>query len=124
MEGRAIDLQDQLFGPVCVKCQEREIFNFLGIDNQGGFGPEKIKAAKDVARRVADAPFHQCVPSKDFKDKFTSKHLAAAVKAQGAHCIYVKDDVGKDTERYCAASPSVHDLLQQMAPKPKRWGMF
>ncbi|CAE7870478.1 unnamed protein product, partial [Symbiodinium sp. KB8] len=60
--------------------QETQILRFLGIDMQGGFGPEKVKAAKEVARRVADAPFHQCVRSKDFEARFTSKDLAQAVK--------------------------------------------
>ena len=110
-------------------CQEQEILRFFGIDAQGGFGPEKVKAAKEVARRVADAPFNQCVRARDFMARFTSKHLAQAVKAQGAHCIYVKAATKAD-ERFCAASPSVHALLKQMAPaletdkKPKRWGMF
>ena len=113
----------------CAMCQEQQILRFLGIDAQGGFGPEKVTAAKEVARRVADAPFHQCVRSKDFRARFTSKHLAQAVKAQGAHCIYVKA-TSKADERFCAASPSVHALLNQMAPavvtdtKPKRWGIF
>ena len=94
-------------------CQEKEILRFLGIDMQGGFGPEKVPAAKEVARRVADSPFHQCVRSKDFEDRFTSKDLAQAVKARGAHCIYVKATTEAD-ERFCAASPSVHALLKQM----------
>ena len=110
-------------------CQVLEIKHFFGIDAQGGFGPKEVKAAKEVARRVAEAPFDQCVRAEDFADRFTSKHLAQAVKAQGAHCIYVKAATKAD-ERFCAASPSVHALLKQMAPaietakKPKRWGMF
>ena len=96
-------------------CQEKEIKRFLGIDVQGGFGPKEVPAAKEVARRVADSPFHQCVRSKDFEDRFTSKDLAQAVKARGAHCIYVKATTEAD-ERFCAASPSVHALLKQMAP--------
>ena len=110
-------------------CQVLEIKHFFGIDAQGGFGPKEVKAAKEVARRVAEAPFDQCVRAEDFADRFTSKHLAQAVKAQGAHCIYVKATDEAD-ERFCAASPSVHALLKQMAPaletdeKPKRWGMF
>ena len=82
---------------------------------QGGFGPEKVKAAKEVARRVADAPFNQCVRAKDFMTRFTSKDLAQAVKARGARCIYVKATDEAD-ERFCAASPSVHALLREMAP--------
>ena len=101
-------------------CQEQEILRFFGIDAQGGFGPEKVKAAKEVARRVADAPFNQCVRAKDFMARFTSKHLAQAVKAQGAHCIYVKATTKAD-ERFCAASPSVHALLKRKT----RWlGIF
>ena len=69
---------------------------------------------------MADAPFDQCVRSVDFADRFTSKHLAQAVKAQGAHCIYVKATTKAD-ERFCAASPSVHALLKQKT----RWlGIF
>ncbi|CAE7691393.1 unnamed protein product [Symbiodinium sp. CCMP2592] len=98
--------------------QEKEILRFLGIDTHGGF--DGVKAAKEVARRVADAPFHQCVRARDFEARFTSKDLAQAVKARGAHCIYVKATTKAD-ERFCAASPSVHALLKQMAP-PKRWG--
>ncbi|CAE7515621.1 unnamed protein product [Symbiodinium pilosum] len=103
--------------------QEQEILRFLGIDAHGGF--DGTKAAKEVARCVADAPFHQCVRSKDFMARFTSKHLAQAVKAQGGHCIYVKATTKAD-ERFCAASPSVHALLREMAPaletdeKPKQ----
>ena len=96
-------------------CQETQILRFLGIDMQGGFGPKEVPAAKEVARRVADAPFHQCVRSKDFEARFTSKDLAQALKARGAHCIYVKATTKTD-ERFCAASPSVHALLKQMAP--------
>ena len=109
--------------------QEREILRFFGIDAQGGFGPEKVLAPKEVARRVADAPFDQCVRSEDFLDRFTSKHLAQAVKAQGAHCIYVKAKGAQD-EWFCAASPSTHALLKQKTDaletntKPKRRGMF
>ncbi|CAJ1430950.1 unnamed protein product [Effrenium voratum] len=112
-----------------ISAQEEEILRFFGIDAQGGFGPEKVLAAKEVARRVADAPFEQCVRSVDFADRFTSKHLAQAVKAQGAHCIYVKATT-KAAERFCAASPSVHALLKQKTDaleantKPKRRGMF
>ena len=95
-------------------CQEQEILRFFGIDAQGGFGPKEVRAAKEVARRVADAPFNQCVRAKDFMARFTSKHLAQAVKAQGAHCIYVKATTKAD-ERFCAASPSVHALLREMA---------
>jgi len=93
-------------------CQEQQILGFLGIDAQGGFGPKEVKAAKEVARRVADAPFHQCVMSKDFRARFTSKDLAQAVKARDAHCIYVKATTKAD-ERFCAASPSVHALLKR-----------
>ena len=101
-------------------CQVMEIKHFFGIDMQGGFGPEKVKAAKEVARRVADAPFDQCVRAEDFADRFTSKHLAQALKAQGAHCIYVKATTKAD-ERFCAASPSVHALLKRKT----RWlGIF
>ena len=101
-------------------CQEQEILRFFGIDAQGGFGPEKVKAAKEVARRVADAPFNQCVRAKDFMARFTSKDLAQAVKARGAHCIYVKATTKAD-ERFCAASPSVHALLKRKT----RWlGIF
>ncbi|CAJ1455039.1 unnamed protein product [Effrenium voratum] len=104
-----------------ISAQEEEILRFFGIDAQGGFGPEKVLAAKEVARRVADAPFEQCVRSVDFADRFTSKDLAQAVKARGAHCIYVKATT-KAAERFCAASPSVHALLKNT--KPKRRGMF
>ena len=100
---------------VLAMCQEQEILRFFGIDMQGGFGPKEVPAAKEVARRVADAPFHQCVRAKDFMARFTSKHLAQAVKAQGGHCIYVKATDEAD-ERFCAASPSVHALLREMAP--------
>ena len=96
-------------------CQAKEIKRFFGIDAQGGFGPKEVPAAKEVARRVADAPFHQCVRAEDFEDRFTSKDLAQAVKARGAHCIYVKATDEAD-ERFCAASPSVHALLREMAP--------
>ena len=100
--------------------QEREILGFFGIDAQGGFGPKEVLAAKEVARRVADAPFDQCVRSVDFTDRFTSKDLAQAVKARGAHCIYVKAKGAQD-ERFCAASPSTHALLKQKT----RWlGIF
>ena len=108
-------------------CQVMQIKHFFGIDAHGGF--DGTKAAKEVARRVADAPFHQCVRAEDFAERFTSKDLAQAVKARGAHCIYVKA-TNKADERFCAASPSVHALLNQMAPalvtdtKPKRWGIF
>ncbi|CAJ1386746.1 unnamed protein product [Effrenium voratum] len=103
-----------------ISAQEEEILRFFGIDAQGGFGPEKVLAAKEVARRVADAPFEQCVRSVDFADRFTSKDLAQAVKARGAHCIYVKATTKAD-ERFCAASPSVHALLKQKT----RWlGIF
>lgn len=100
--------------------QEGEILSFFGIDAQGGFGPKGVPAAKEVARRVADAPFDQCVRSVDFKNRFASKHLAQAVKAQGAHCIYIKATTKAD-ERFCAASPSVHALLKQ---KTRRLGIF
>ena len=93
-------------------CQAKEIKRFFGIDAQGGFGPKEVPAAKEVARRVADAPFHQCVRAEDFEDRFTSKDLAQAVKARGAHCIYVKATDEAD-ERFCAASPSVHALLKR-----------
>ena len=96
-------------------CQVMQIKHFFGIDMQGGFGPKEVPAAKEVARRVADSPFHQCVRAEDFEDRFTSKDLAQAVKARGAHCIYVKATDEAD-ERFCAASPSVHALLKQMAP--------
>ena len=96
-------------------CQEQEILRFFGIDAQGGFGPKEVRAAKEVARRVADAPFNQCVRAKDFMARFTSEDLAQAVKARGAHCIYVKATDEAD-ERFCAASPSVHALLREMAP--------
>ena len=114
---KAINAQDGCVLRLCfacffAMCQGKEIKRFLGIDAQGGFGPEKVKAAKEVARRVADAPFHQCVRGEDFEDRFTSKHLAQAVKAQGAHCIYVKATDEAD-ERFCAASPSVHALLKR-----------
>ena len=94
-------------------CQGKEIKRFLGIDAHGGF--DGTKAAKEVARRVADAPFNQCVRSEEFEARFTSKDLAQAVKARGAHCIYVKATTKAD-ERFCAASPSVHALLREMAP--------
>ncbi|CAE7220317.1 unnamed protein product [Symbiodinium sp. CCMP2592] len=98
--------------------QGKQILRFLGIDMQGGFGPEKVKAAKEVARR--DAPFHQCVRAEEFEARFTSKDLAQAVKARGAHCIYVKATT-KAEERFCAASPSVHALLKRKT----RWlGIF
>ena len=101
-------------------CQEQQILDFLGIDGQGGFGPKEVKAAREVARRVADSPFHQCVRVKEFKGRFKSKHLAQAVKAQGAHCIYVQAADETD-ERFCAASPSVHALLKRKT----RWlGIF
>ena len=101
-------------------CQEQEILRFFGIDAQGGFGPKEVRAAKEVARRVADAPFNQCVRAKDFMARFTSKDLAQAVKARGAHCIYVKATTKAD-ERFCAASPSVHALLKRKT----RWlGIF
>ncbi|CAE7331570.1 unnamed protein product [Symbiodinium sp. CCMP2456] len=99
-------------------CQEQQILGFLGIDAHGGF--DGTKAAKEVARRVAEAPFHQCVMSKDFRARFTSKDLAQAVKARDAHCIYVKATTKAD-ERFCAASPSVHALLKRKT----RWlGIF
>ena len=106
------------FAHCCLTCQQ--ILDFLGIDVQGGFGPEKLKAAKEVARRVADAPFHQYVRAKEFHGRFKSKDLAQAVKARGAHCIYVKATTKAD-ERFCAASPSVHALLKRKT----RWlGIF
>ncbi|CAE7034291.1 unnamed protein product [Symbiodinium sp. CCMP2592] len=132
LEELAKDLKIQTFEQVrqeAIGEQEQQILDFLGIDVQGGFGPKEVAAAKEVARRVADAPFHQCVRVKDFGGRFTSKDLAQAVKARGAHCIYVKATTKAD-ERFCAASPSVHALLKQMAPalvtdtKPKRWGIF
>ncbi|CAE7942781.1 unnamed protein product, partial [Symbiodinium necroappetens] len=116
LEELAKNLKAQTFEQVrqeAIGEQEQQILDFLGIDVQGGFGPEKLKAAKEVARRVADAPFHQCVRAKEFHGRFKSKHLAQAVKAQGAHCIYVKATTKAD-ERFCAASPSVHALLKQM----------
>ena len=118
---KAINAQDGFDLRLCfahlffAMCQVMEIKHFFGIDAQGGFGPEKVKAAKEVARRVADAPFHQCVRAEDFADRFTSKDLAQAVKARGARCIYVKATDEAD-ERFCAASPSVHALLREMAP--------
>ncbi|CAE7543541.1 unnamed protein product [Symbiodinium sp. CCMP2592] len=112
------------FAPLSLRsvamCQEQQILRFVGIDAQGGFGPKEVPAGKEVARRVADAPFHQCVRSKDFMARFTSQHLAQAVKAQGAHCIYVKATTKAD-ERFCAASPSVHALLK---PKTRWLGIF
>jgi len=116
LEELATNLKTQSFQQVrqeAIGEQVMEIKHFFGIDAHGGF--DGTKAAKEVTRRVADAPFHQCVRAEDFADRFTSKHLAQAVKAQGAHCIYVKAATKAD-ERFCAASPSVHALLKQMAP--------
>ena len=124
-----VDLSLLVLRVFVLRRQEKEILRFFGIDAQGGFGPKEVPAAKEVARRVADAPFDQCVRSEDFEDRFTSKHLAQAVKAQGAHCIYVKATTKAD-ERFCAASPSVHALLKRKTDaleantKPKRRGMF
>jgi len=130
LEELAKNLKIQTFEQVrqeAIGEQVMQIKHFFGIDAHGGF--DGTKAAKEVARRVADAPFHQCVRAEDFAERFTSKDLAQAVKARGAHCIYVKA-TNKADERFCAASPSVHALLNQMAPalvtdtKPKRWGIF
>ena len=115
-----VDLRLFVLRLFVLRRQEEQILRFFGIDAQGGFGPKGVPAAKEVARRVADAPFDQCVRSVDFADRFTSKHLAQAVKAQGAHCIYVKAKGAQD-EQFCAASPSVHALLKQKT----RWlGIF
>ena len=122
-----VDLSLLVLRVFVLRRQEKEILRFFGIDAHGGL--DGVKAAKEVACRVADAPFDQCVRSEDFEDRFTSKHLAQAVKAQGAHCIYVKATTKAD-ERFCAASPSVHALLKRKTDaleantKPKRRGMF
>ncbi|CAE7782380.1 unnamed protein product, partial [Symbiodinium microadriaticum] len=68
LEELAKNLKIQTFEQVrqeAIGEQEKEILRFLGIDTHGGF--DGVKAAKEVARRVADAPFHQCVRAEDFE---------------------------------------------------------
>eukprot|EP00971_Amphidinium_carterae_P168874 3345688-Amphidinium_carterae.1 len=89
---------------------EAQVLKFYGIDNQGGFGPEKVKMAGKLAKAVASNP-EQCVPAQQFMKHFTPRDVATAVRARGAHCIYVHAD-GSDSVRYCAASNLVHKLLK------------
>ena len=92
--------------------QRSQVQNFLGIDNQGGFGPEKVRMARTLAKAVAHSSFEQCVDAERFREHFTPAHMAAAVRQQGAHCIYV--DARAEERRYCAVSRTVHDLLKKV----------
>ena len=92
--------------------QRSQVQNFLGIDNQGGFGPEKVRMARTLAKAVAHSSFEQCVDAERFRKHFTPAHMAAAVRRQGAHCIYV--DARAEERRYCAVSRTVHDLLKKV----------
>lgn len=92
--------------------QRSQVQNFLGIDNQGGFGPEKVRMARTLAKAVAHSSFEQCVDAERFREHFTPAHMAAAVRRQGAHCIYV--DARAEERRYCAVSRTVHDLLKKV----------
>lgn len=94
-----------------LKVQEYQIENFFGIDNQGGFGPEKARMARTLAKAVARSPFEQCVDSKRFRKRFTPADVAAAMRNRSAHCIYV--DARAEERRYCAVSRTVHDLLKK-----------
>ena len=96
-------------------CQVMQIKRFLGIDMQGGFGPERGPSCQGGGPPCSGLSISPVRQGRGLRDRFTSKHLAQAVKAQGAHCIYVKATTKAD-ERFCAASPSVHALLKQMAP--------
>lgn len=93
--------------------QENQVENFLGIDNQGGFGPEKVRMARTLAKAGAHSSFEQCVDAKRFRKHFTPSDVVAAVRERRAHCIYV--DARAEERRYCAVSRTVHDLLKKDA---------
>ena len=92
--------------------QRSQVQNFLGIDNQGGFGPEKVRMARTLAKAVAHSSFEQCVDAKRFMKHFTPADVARAVRNRSAHCIYV--DARAEGQRYCAVSRTVHDLLKKV----------
>ena len=92
--------------------QRSQVQNFLGIDNQGGFGPEKVRMARTLAKAVAHSSFEQCVDAERFREHFTPADVARAVRNRSAHCIYV--DARAEERRYCAVSRTVHDLLKKV----------
>ena len=92
--------------------QRSQVQNFLGIDNQGGFGPEKVRMARTLAKAVAHSSFEQCVDAERFRQHFTPADVARAVRNRSAHCIYV--DARAEERRYCAVSRTVHDLLKKV----------
>ena len=92
--------------------QRSQVQNFLGIDNQGGFGPEKVRMARTLAKAVAHSSFEQCVDAKRFMKHFTPADVARAVRNRSAHCIYV--DARAEERRYCAVSRKVNDLLKKV----------
>ena len=92
--------------------QRSQVQNFLGIDKQGGFGPEKVRMARTLAKAVAHSSFEQCVDAERFREHFTPADVARAVRSRSAHCIYV--DARAEERRYCAVSRTVHDLLKKV----------
>ena len=92
--------------------QEYQVEKFLGIDNQGGFGPKEARMARTLAKAVAHSSFEQCVDAKRFMKHFTPADVARAVRNRSAHCIYV--DARAEERRYCAVSRKVHDLLKKV----------
>ena len=92
--------------------QRSQVQKFLGIDNQGGFGPEKVRMARTLAKAVAHSSFEQCVDAERFREHFTPADVARAVRNRSAHCIYV--DARAEERRYCAVSRTVHDLLKKV----------
>ena len=99
--------------------QRSQVQNFLGIDNQGGFGPKEVRMARTLAKAVAHSSFEQCVDAERFREHFTPAHMAAAVRRQGARCIYV--DARAEERRYCAVSRTVHDLLKKVWRRKWQW---
>ena len=92
--------------------QEYQVEKFLGIDNQGGFGPKEVRMARTLAKAVAHSSFEQCVDAERFREHFTPADVARAVRNRSAHCIYV--DARAEERRYCAVSRTVHDLLKKV----------
>ena len=92
--------------------QKYQVEKFLGIDNQGGFGPKEVRMARTLAKAVAHSSFEQCVDAERFMKHFTPADVARAVRNRSAHCIYV--DARAEERRYCAVSRTVHDLLKKV----------
>ena len=92
--------------------QRDQVMNFLGIDNQGGFGPDEVRMARTLAKAVAHSSFEQCVDAQRFMKHFTPADVARAVRNRSAYCIYV--DARAEERRYCAVSRTVHDLLKKV----------